>query len=376
MFRSKLKAILTACIIIFSSANLFALEQYVTDVYSEIDNCFITKSEDKLYTVLSSYTNDKYYYLIENYTQKKIRRLIVNNEYDFAMEAILVVIECNLDNEEAVEMYTVISDAYEIQRKHELELQRQKELEEARLYLEKEKQRPKVEKDFVSVKTKDGRGVYVAGKESKLASYNWKIALGLVDLAFLMEKSKDLKTLHYGISLDFRYEYTMTNQMVIGADLFAGVQFIGFVSEEKNLVPFLIDGDIALKFATPYISKNLFIRAGFDIIMAGDSKKAINTVNVIKNFYSPIIGLKMERIHFGPVNLDVGVDWLAGHLFVEDVNLALGGSLNIEVPFVQMERIKLNINLGIKDRLFLKKENGMENRASIIFAIGVENVVW
>ena len=375
--KKNLKKILAACVILFSAANLFALEEYVTDVYKQIDDCFSQKSEEKLYTLLSKYADDKYYYLMENYTQKKIRRLIVNNEYDFAMEAILVVIENNLDNEEAVEMYSVISDAYEIQRKHEIELAHQRELEEARLQLEKEKQRTKVEKDYVSVKTKSGSAAYVSEKESKLSSYHWKAALGVANLAFLMNKANDLKTLHYGISLDFRYEYTMKSQWVLGGDIFGGVQFLGLtVEDEKNLVPYLVDLDFALKLAAPQISKNLFIRAGVDAIMAGDSKKASNTIDVIKNFTSPVIGIKWERIHLGPINLDISADWLAGHLFAEKIDMAFGGAVNLELPFVTMEKIKLNFNIGARDRLFLKKENGMENRASVILAMGVENVVW
>ena len=152
MFRRKLKILLALCVLFMSTANVFAIEEYVTDVYRKIDECFTKKSETELNSILSHYNKDKYYYLIENYTQKKIRRLIVNNEYNFAMEAILAVIENNLDNEEAVEMYSVISDAYEIQRKHELEVEHQKELEQARLQLAKEKQRGNVEKEYVSSK--------------------------------------------------------------------------------------------------------------------------------------------------------------------------------------------------------------------------------
>ena len=131
-----------------STSRLFAREEYVSAVYTQIDSCFSAKDDEKLNSVLSKNVNDKYYYLIENYTHKKIRRLIVNNEYDFAMAATLAVIENNLDNEEAVEMYSVISDAYEIQRKHEQELENKRQQEIARIEAEKEKQRSNVEKEY------------------------------------------------------------------------------------------------------------------------------------------------------------------------------------------------------------------------------------
>ena len=374
MFRKKIRLLLTLCILILSANSAFALEEYVTEVYREIDDCFTRKSESALNALLSKYSNDKYYYLMENYTQKKIRRLIVNNEYDFAMEATLAVIENNLDNEEAVDMYSVISDAYEIQRKHEQELAYQKEMEQLRLQKEKEKQRANVDKEYVSAQKASGGSVYVTGKETKLTSYNWKLAFGLADLLFLMEKKSNLNTFHYGASIDFRYEYIVENKFAIGADAFVGVQFLG-MGNEKDLVPFLGDGELALKLASQQLLKNVFIRTGFNVIMSGESKKAVNTKNVIRGFYSPFVGIKVEKIALGPVRVDIGADWLAGHLFDENINLAAGASMNVEIPFATLEKVKLNLNLGVKDKIFLKKDDGMENRASVILAIGVENVI-
>lgn len=375
MFKRTIKAFIVSLVLLSSTVNVFALEEYVAEIYKEIDSCFANKNEEKLYAVLSRNSKDKYYYLIENYTQKKIRRLIVNNEYDFAMEATLAVIENNLDNEEAVEMYSVISDAYEIQRKHEAEVAHQKELEAARLQLAKEKQRGNVEKEYVSAKKATGDGsVYVSGKESKLSSYNWKAKFGIADALFLMEKTGDLKTLHYGVSLDVNYIYTLENKIRVGADVFAGVQFLG-MAEEKDLVPFFIDGEAAIKFCNPNLLRNLFIRTGFNVMMAGESKKAVNTKGVEKKFYSPFVGLKLEQIPIGPARLDIGADWLAGHLFNDNIQMAAGASLNVEIPFAELEKVKLNLNIGAKDKIFLKKDNGLENRASLILAIGVENVI-
>ena len=323
--------------------------------------------------MLSKNTKDKYYYLIENYTQKKIRRLIVNNDYDFAMEATLVLIENNLDNEEAVEMYSVISDAYEIQRKHEAELEHQRQLELARIELEKEKQRGNVEKEYVAATKTSSGSVYVAGKETKLTSAEWKFALGMVDFLHLYEPKGGISSFHYGVSLDYRYEYTLENKMIIGADVFAGFQFLG-LAEETKLVPMLGDIDLALKAALPQVSKNLFFRIGFDALLSGKSKTAPDTQWVAENFYSPTLGIKIEKMPLGPVKLDLGADWLAGHLFIKNIKAAAGGALNIAIPFAELEKVKLNLNIGLRDKLFLKDE-GMENRASIIMAFGVENVV-
>lgn len=373
MSGKKHKLLLVLLILILSAGRLFALEQYVSDVYAQIDDCFTSKDESKLNSILAKNNRDKYYYLMENYTQKKIRRLIVNNDYDFAMGAILAVIENNLDNEEAVEMYSLISEAYEIQRKREAELEQQRQLELARIELEKEKQRGNVEKEYVSSTKTTGGAVYVSGRETNLTSYNWKAALGMIDLLHLYDKQGEISSIHYGVSADFRYEYTTENKTVFGTDIFAGAQIMGFAEEEK-LVPILADVEFAFKAAFPQISKDFFFRLGFDAILTGKSDMAPDTKWVVENLYSPILGVKFERIPLGAVKLDLGADWLAGHLFAKNVKFAGGGSMNLEIPFAEMEKVKLNFNIGVRDKFFLKDE-GLENRASVILAIGVENVI-
>ncbi len=373
MFGRRLKILSLAVMFIFFSGSLFALEEYVSDVYKQIDSCFTDKDENKLNSVLARNVNDKYYYLMENYTQKKIRRLIVNNDYDFAMSATLALIENNLDNEEAVEMYSVISDAYEIQRKHELELEQKRQLELARIQMEKEKQRGSVEKEYVAASKTSSGAVYVSGKETNLTSVNWKLSLGLVNLTYLLEQKSEIGSFHYGVALDFDYEYGMENKDVLGLDLFGGAQFLTIADEEKT-VPLIADVEAAMKYAFAKLSKNLFIRVGFNAIMTGKSDKAPLTAGVIDNFYSPFIGVKYEQIALGPARLDIGADWLAGHLFFSNIKAAAGAALNVAIPFAELEKVKLNLNIGLRDKLFLKDE-GMENRASIIMAFGVENVV-
>ena len=375
MFGRKLKILSLAVLLICSTSKLFALEEYVSEIYKQIDTCFATKDEAKLNSLLSRNSTDRYYYLMENYTQKKIRRLIVNNDYDFAMAATLIVIENNLDNEEAVEMYSVISDAYEIQRKHEAELEYQRQLELARIEKEKEKQRGNVEKEYVSASKTSGGAVYVAGKETKLTSTSWQLKLGMADVAYLFSKSEsgDISSFHYGVSGEFNYKYTMENKNVIGADAFIGAQFLALADEEK-IVPLLMDGELAIKLAFGSLSKNFFIRAGFNAIITGKSKTAPLTAGVMENFYSPFVGIKLDGLSLGSVKLDFGADWLAGHLFDKNVKAAAGVAMNIGIPFAELEKVKLNFNIGVKDKFFLT-QGGLENRASVILAIGVENVV-
>ena len=121
MFYKKIKTLIFGMIFLAVSHPLFAVDEYISKIYKQLDKIFYEKSENELNNVLSNNSQDRNYYLIENYTEKKIRRLIVNNDYDFAMTAIIIVIENNIDNEQAVEMYSLIAEAYEVQKNYELE---------------------------------------------------------------------------------------------------------------------------------------------------------------------------------------------------------------------------------------------------------------
>ena len=374
MTKRHLKIFIFTVFLTLMANSLFAVEEYISNIYKKLDHVFIIKSEKELDTILTDNNQDRYYYLIENYTEKKIRRLIVNNDYDFAMTAIVIVIEHNLENENAVEMYSIIADAYDTQRKYETELENKRLLEIARVQNEKEKQRGSVEKEYVSaVNATSGKSVYVSGKETKLTSANWKASLGLVDLTNLYDDYSSLSTFHYGIAIDYRYEYTIDKKMVIGADAFGGFQFLA-LADEESMVPLLGNAELLGKIAFPTFSKDFFIRLGLGTILSGKTETAIKTKNVIDTMFTPILGIKMERINLGFAKLDLGADWYAGHLFYQDIKAAAGGTANLEFPFAEIDTVKLNLNVGVRD-IFLMKNNGIENRASIILAIGAENVI-
>lgn len=379
MFYKKIKTLIFGMIFLAVSHPLSAVDEYISKIYKQLDKIFYEKSENELNNVLSNNSQDRNYYLIENYTEKKIRRLIVNNDYDFAMTAIIIVIENNIDNEQAVEMYSLIVEAYEVQKNYELEQEQLRQRELARIEMEKEKQRVNVDKKYVSTsKTDTGKSVYISGKETKLSSYSWKANLGIVDLAWLIDTAAptaQLQNFQYGISLDGTYEYTFPNDIIFGADVFFDGHFLSFSSNENDVIPLFGEIEGAFKFASANLSKNLFGRIGFGSIYTGKNEKAANTVNVANTLLTPIIGIEMERISVGSANLDFGADWYAGHLFTQSkMPFAMGVNFNVSFPFTSMDEIALNLNIGIRDKIFIK-DTGFENRASLIFAVGVENVV-
>lgn len=376
MICKKLKLLILSLVFILTANSIFAVEEYVSQIYKQLDQIFIEKSEDKLSAVLEDNSSDKYYYLIENYTEKKIRRLIVNNDYDFAMTAIIVVIDNNLENEQAVEMYTVIAEAYEVQQKHEAELEYQRQLELARIEKAKEAQRGNVEKEYVAAtNASTGKTVYVTGKETKLVRYNLKGSMGLADVTWLMDQKSEMSTFHYGPALELNYGYTTDAKSVIGFDAFGSIQFLsmGNLKDEKQLIPLLADADLSLKYA-PAAFPLFNIRAGFGLAFTGKTDYQNLFSPIADTIYSPTIGVKLENIPVGDSKFTVGADWLAGHLFYKNIKFAMGAAMNFAMPFAELEKIKLSLNIGLRDKV-LVKDTGIENRASVILAIGAENVI-
>ena len=175
IFGRRLKTFLLSMLFLLTAGSLFAVEEYVSNVYKEIDIIFVKQSDKDLQKVLKDYIEDKYYYLMENYTKKKVRRLIIDNEYEFAMTAIYIIIDNNIDgdfeDEDAVDLYSAIAEAYEIQQQYEEQQQQKALAEAAKKEAEKEKLRTVVEKDYNVATTAEGKKVYLSSKDERSQSY-------------------------------------------------------------------------------------------------------------------------------------------------------------------------------------------------------------
>ncbi|MDE5897875.1 MAG: hypothetical protein K2H09_01220 [Treponemataceae bacterium] len=95
------KAFVFLLVLVSACAPAFAVDAYIGTLYKQIDIAFVHKSDSELNSILAGNMLNDDYYLIENYTMKKIRRLLISEDYQFAMDANLVVIDNNLDNAEA-----------------------------------------------------------------------------------------------------------------------------------------------------------------------------------------------------------------------------------------------------------------------------------
>ena len=380
--KKRIKTLLLSLILLLAAGNLFAIEEYVSKVYKQIDVIFIEQADKELDKVLRQNVDDKYYYLMENYTKKKVRRLIIDNEYEFAMTAIYIIIDNNIDgdfeDEDAVDLYAAVAEAYEIQQQFEKEKQEKAIAEAAKKEAEKERLLAVVEKDYNVVTTAEGKTVYLSSKDERTEKYRWNLNFGMIDFGLVTAAGLDKPSMSEGIALDFTYEYSIPNSIAIGGDLFFDFKFMEF-----NSGPMEFNFEIAPKIAFKFAPK-LFFRIGFSDLGVLKSKNSDGTqpkpeIAKIQNaFYgsviSPFVGIQLSNATFDKVGLNLDLNYLLGGLIAGDYQaLSLKGG--VSVPFAELERVKLVFNLGVRDTLLIKTKDGVENHASVILGFGVENVI-
>ena len=380
--KKRIKTLLLSLILLLAAGNLFAIEEYVSKVYKQIDVIFIEQADKELDKVLRQNVDDKYYYLMENYTKKKVRRLIIDNEYEFAMTAIYIIIDNNIDgdfeDEDAVDLYAAVAEAYEIQQQFEKEKEQKALAEAQKKAAEKERLLSVVEKDYNVVTTAEGKTVYLSSKDERTEKYRWNLNFGMIDFGLVTAAGLDKPSMSEGIALDFTYEYSIPNSIAIGGDLFFDFKFMEF-----NSGPMEFNFEIAPKVAFKFAPK-LFFRVGFSDLGVLKSKNTEGSpvkpeVAKIQNaFYgsviSPFVGIQLSNATFDKVGLNLDLNYLLGGLIAGDYQaLSLKGG--VSVPFAELERVKLVFNLGVRDTLLIKTKDGVENHASAILGFGVENVI-
>ena len=359
--------ILTA---IFGIMPLHAVDQYVIVIYRQLDTAFADKNDKELNKVLETNAEDENYYLIENYTMKKIRRLVVDEEYQFAMQANLIVIDNNLDNMDAVELYSTIANALEKQKEQE-RIQAEKDAAAYAKYVaEKQKHKTEAVKQFNTSTTADGKEVFVASKDEKYTATNWSFKFNLADLMFInVPQHNNYSSVRYGIGGDFKYDYTF-DKVTVGFD--AGLNFImlPLSGQDNTMLP---DIYVQPKIGFGNFGRYAMIRLGFVGLWNMHMKD--NESCLRDSFLTPSFGISFNHVELGPGVLSGGVDYYLSSLkaVYDDMVVALGGDLNYSVPIAKMEKLAVNFNIGLRETIFVM-DNGIENRASVVLAIGAENV--
>ena len=336
-------------------------------IYDEIDKAFAAHSPDAIATVLKSNANSPSYELFENYTLKKTRQLIIKNDLQFAKEASLVVIDNNVENFDAIDLYSYIDKAIlgEEQKKQAEEEKKQRELARQAMLNAQAKQQIEKRGTYQTVSASEGVSGYVNEEQISYSPLVWTLKLGLVAAMFqTVTKPESYSSFKYGLSFGADLFYP-TEVLIFGADIFAAFHLLSISGEQEMMYSVRAIPQIAL---AP-LSKYLFLRAGFAAYPLSSQDRDIT--NTVGTYMSPAVGLGLGNFYIGETRIHAHADYYP--LADDDVKSALEAGASVLLPFNVNEKTKIGIELGLSDVLFIR-ENGIDNRIKGIFAVGVGNV--
>ncbi|MBP5283462.1 MAG: hypothetical protein J6Y93_02210 [Treponema sp.] len=353
------------------SSQIFAQSQdEISRVYTEIDSAFASKSADSLSKILKANSGSVYYTYYESYTLKKTRQLIIEDDLELARQVSLIVIDNNIENFDAVDLYSYIDKAILNEMAYKQAQENRRRLEAERLAAAQQRAREKIENrgTYQTVNTKSGSSVYVSEEKLSFSSVDWTVELGLAN--FMFQKVTDpaeYTSLKYGLALGLDLFYS-TEHYVMGIDADVDMHLITMGQGEQE---FMTSFRAVPELAFSGLSKNFFLRFGFGAYpLASDYKDVTGST---ETFMTPIVGIGFDNIALGEGKIGLHADYYPGHFAYDGLKAAMEFGAQIFVPMAVNDKTKIGLELGFSDVLFMKEE-GFDNRAKGIFGIGVGNV--
>ncbi len=346
------------------SALLCAQVAVPDDVYRSVDAAIAEPGSPRLKSALAQHSASPWYPRLENYVLKRSRQFVIQNDLDQAKAASLAVIDVNLDNREAVELYQAIQAAI-VKRDEEAVKAKEREAVAAhKQQIAETKAKEEVAKTYRAVTNPTtGKKVYLDQDfNTHYRQVSWDVMLGLATVQYVTEPER--QSTKYGISASAAVIWR-------GEDLSAAIDGFG----DGMLLG--LSGDPALNWsagglfsvASNNLTKRLFLRGGY-MVMVYDmgSEKYRET-----SFATPIAGVGIRDVPMGEGGFfNLALDWYAGHLFDPDVTFAMGASMGLMFVLADMPDFDIHFLMGARDTVLVLPD-GLKNDIKVVLAIGVGN---
>ncbi|HNY22481.1 MAG TPA: hypothetical protein PKO22_10075 [Treponemataceae bacterium] len=331
------------------------------EISSRADAAFAGKSAAGLESVLKSSVGKPWYPRLEAYVMKRVRQSVIDNELEFARDASRAVIEVNLDNAEAVEMYQSIQGG--IARRDEanrLAAEREALLDFRQKQAE-EKARQEIAKDYKTVtNTLSGKKVYL--EQNLNASYrplDWDISLGLANIGVLLDRDTEAK---YGLSFGANFLYR-GDVAFGGVELDAGAMLVTFTGSQSTSWSSTLSGIVGLT----RLNRSLVARAGFALFGYRYGAEGLSA----SLFASPSVGIGARDARFGDrLLVSACVDYYPGHLWTPGMLAAAGAKAEAAFIVADMDDFDILFRAAVRDTVFMR-DAGALNDLRISFSIGV-----
>ncbi|MDR1748216.1 MAG: hypothetical protein LBR47_04075 [Spirochaetaceae bacterium] len=349
--------------IIFSSAFSLLSAQTVAleETYRQIDTVISERSLEGVENVLAANRNNQSYPQIESYTLRKTRQLIIVNDLLFARDVSLAVIDQNLDNFEAVDLYTSINQTIEKQEAIRVAAEERRQVEEIKQQAAEAKVKSDIRREYTIVtNVSTGETVYLDHAfNERYIPFAWDVSLGMMNLGLNFVGSDF--SLKYGIALS-GFFFFYSESVTIGGELFTDILVLTFLGEQY--VPCQIK--FVPSIGLPKFNSWLFGRIGFSAI---NSKTALpgNT----DMFLTPVVGLGLRDIHALDIfMIDAYLDYFPGHFAYKGIYAAFEVGANATMVVAEFNKVDINFKFGLKNTTFIEN-SGVNNQTRILLSIGV-----
>jgi hypothetical protein len=358
-----MKKLFPGILLYFFVSALMAAQSVVPDsVYQKVDSAFSSLSISDLRAVLASESSAPWYPRLETYVLKKARLLVVQNDLELAKEASLALIDENLDNRDAVDLYQSLSAAIELR---DTNAERRADLARVNEYKQKiaeEKIKQDAQKSYsVVTNAETGKKVYLDQDfNTHYRTYTWDLMIGLSNVGFLSDPGASRT--RYGLSASGSVFFH-------GEAVSAGIDAIGDImilniSGEKGID---WSGAAVLAGSANAISKYLELRLGYAKFGYMYGNELVDPYD----FVTPVAGIGIRDASLGKgAHLKMSLDYYPGHLSTDDITLALGGNVLVSFTVAEMQDFSVHFQAGIRDTALLR-DTGLMNDAKFHLAIGV-----
>lgn len=325
-------------------------------IYEQIDTAFRDKKPDSVSNLLASYRLDKSYADYEEYVLQKTRALLLSNQLDLIQSMCLAIIDNNLDNQDAVNLYTTVekSVAKRNARQKALEEQRKAEAEYVAQATQREKE--SIRKDYNTIEnTTSGQTLFVAPVTSKYYSdFTWSMALNIAEIGYRLAKTSSINY-GVGVSGDFYYR---SEDFSLGTDFFIDTSVLNFNQADISMSEVSLTPGLAFTS----LNEDFFFRLGFS---------QMKTTNE-KSFITPTVGFSLKNIAFDNFRLGFYADYYLGHIFEDNMKTGFGAGLQSAFLLGNLGNVNLALFINFRESLFVLND-GIDSRSRITIGFGVEN---
>ena len=353
------------CLILLSGA-LAAQTAVPESAYRQADTALAAVTPEPLGSFLDASSKTAWYPRLEAYILKRARQMVIENRLEKARDVSLAVIDRNLDNTEAVDLYQSIQAAILRRDAEAKKAAEQKALDAFRQQATQERIREDLTRTYKTVtNTTSGKKVYLDQDFNEhYRSWTWALALGLANVGYITDPAGP--ELKYGLSVDGALFYH-GEDFSAGADI-GGRTMLLALSGAQTLS---WTGSAVFSYARNSVSKYLVLRGG--AMADGYGFGSTDADGEAALFASPVAGLGVRDVRLGSSGrFEAALDYYPGHLLRDDMTAAFGAKVSLAFVMADMQDFDIHFHTGLRDTC-LMYSSGIRNDAQLFWAIGVGN---